>query len=131
MNSSACEQVNSWIRSYTHILSNMNAARFGITLLLLFHLRNCYHTRICCRTIDAKRVLVSVSVFLINMLFSLPLCSQMETDRRIKNSAPDKKDGKTVTSRSPSSGNPATKRPNDEDAFTIATEYLFMDRNFS
>ena len=36
----------------------MNEARFSITLLRLFHHRNCYHTGLSSRTVDAKNNLV-------------------------------------------------------------------------
>ncbi|CAF3280764.1 unnamed protein product [Rotaria socialis] len=38
INSSSCEQINSWIKSYSQMLSNMNEYRFVAALLILFHL---------------------------------------------------------------------------------------------
>lgn len=54
INTSACEQVNSWLKGFSHILSNMNETNFIATLLLLLHLRNCDHTSISCRTVNAR-----------------------------------------------------------------------------
>lgn len=59
INSSACEQINSWIKSYAHMLSNMNEYRFASILLLLFHLRNCSHTRLNPTWTNVKQLLVS------------------------------------------------------------------------
>ncbi|CAF4498411.1 unnamed protein product [Rotaria socialis] len=55
INSSSCEQINSWIKSYSQMLSNMNEYRFVAALLILFHLRNCSHTKLCNRWVDIER----------------------------------------------------------------------------
>ncbi|CAF2932362.1 unnamed protein product [Rotaria sp. Silwood2] len=39
----------------------MNEARFLGTLLLLFHLRNCYNTKISSRTVHAKKMLKDIN----------------------------------------------------------------------
>ncbi|CAF1335207.1 unnamed protein product, partial [Rotaria sordida] len=57
INSSACEQINSWIKSYSHMLSNMNESRFAATLLILFHLRNCSKTTLCNQRVNVKQSL--------------------------------------------------------------------------
>ncbi|CAF1674728.1 unnamed protein product [Adineta ricciae] len=58
INSSSCEQINSWIKSYSHMLSNMNEYRFAAVLLVLFHLRNCSHTKLSNRLVDVKKTLL-------------------------------------------------------------------------
>jgi hypothetical protein len=58
VNTGACEQLNAWLKGFSHILSNMNKSRFRTTLLLVAHLRNCEQTNIPFRIITAADVLV-------------------------------------------------------------------------
>jgi hypothetical protein len=58
VNTSACEQLNAWVKRFSHILSNMNKAHFRVTLLLIAHLRNCYHSDISFRTKNARNTFV-------------------------------------------------------------------------
>lgn len=54
VNTGACEQVNAWLKGYSHILSNMKKSRFRLTLLLIVHLRNCEQAKIPFRTVKAR-----------------------------------------------------------------------------
>jgi hypothetical protein len=58
VNTGACEQLNAWLKGFSHILSNMNKSRFRTTLLLVVHLRNCEQTNIPFRNMNAVDVSV-------------------------------------------------------------------------
>lgn len=58
VNTQSCEQLNAWLKGFTHILSNMNKSRFRATLLLVVHLRNCDQLNISSRTTKATHTLV-------------------------------------------------------------------------